>query len=84
MASLIPWVLRIQRSGQDHVDIITFYNEIFIPSVKPLLVEIGPAGSTMKTDRVPQVNNDSDGTLDQVSFNCNDVLFAVYYLAYYF
>ncbi|KAA0034774.1 hypothetical protein IC582_022652 [Cucumis melo] len=48
------------RSGQDHVDIITFYNEIFIPSVKPLLVEIGPAGSTMKTDRVPQVNNDSD------------------------
>ncbi|XP_022945471.1 retinoblastoma-related protein-like isoform X1 [Cucurbita moschata] len=48
------------RSGQDHVDIITFYNEIFIPSVKPLLVEIGPAVSTMKTDRVPQVINNSD------------------------
>lgn len=59
-------MLWIQRSGQDHVDIITFYNEIFIPSVKPLLVEIGPAGSTMKTDRVPQVNNNSDGTPDQV------------------
>ncbi|KAG7031913.1 Retinoblastoma-related protein [Cucurbita argyrosperma subsp. argyrosperma] len=47
------------RSGQDHVDIITFYNEIFIPSIKPLLVEIGPAASTTKTDRVPQVNNNN-------------------------
>lgn len=28
---------------QEHVDIITFYNEIFIPTVKPLLVELAPA-----------------------------------------
>lgn len=78
-------MLWIQRSGQDHVDIITFYNEIFIPSVKPLLVEIGPAGSIMKTERVPQANNNSDGIPNQVKFDCiDDVLFAIYYLAYHF
>ena len=61
------------------MDIITFYNEIFIPSVKPLLVEIGPAVSTMKTDRVPQVINNSDGMPGQVYFGCNgDFVFAVY------
>lgn len=26
------------------MNIITFYNQIFIPSVKPLLVELVPAG----------------------------------------
>ncbi|XP_008797098.2 retinoblastoma-related protein-like isoform X2 [Phoenix dactylifera] len=31
------------RMVQEHVDIITFYNEIFIPTVKPLLVELAPA-----------------------------------------
>lgn len=31
------------KTGQDHVDIIMFYNEIFIPAVKPLLVELAPA-----------------------------------------
>jgi len=51
-----------QRTGQDHVDIITFYNEIFIPSVKPLLVELGPAGPTPKSDRIPEVNNKNEGT----------------------
>ncbi|GAB4860659.1 Retinoblastoma- protein 1 [Ancistrocladus abbreviatus] len=38
-----------QRAGQDHVDIITFYNEIFIPAAKALLVELGPAVTTAKT-----------------------------------
>ncbi|KAF5442870.1 hypothetical protein F2P56_035485 [Juglans regia] len=48
------------RMSQEHVDIITFYNEIFIPAVKPLLVELGPAGTTTKTNRVPEVNNNTD------------------------
>ncbi|KAG7974483.1 hypothetical protein I3843_06G051200 [Carya illinoinensis] len=48
-----------QRNGE-HVDIITFYNEIFIPAVKPLLVELGPAGTTTKTNRDPEVNNNTD------------------------
>jgi retinoblastoma-like protein 1 len=52
-----------QRTAQEHVDIITFYNEIFIPAVKSLLVELGPAGTTIKTNRVPEVNNNNDGTL---------------------
>ncbi|XP_057439591.1 retinoblastoma-related protein-like [Lotus japonicus] len=49
-----------QRTGQDHVDIITFYNQIFIPSVKPLLVELGPGGATMKSDQMHEVNNKND------------------------
>ncbi|KAJ9702224.1 hypothetical protein PVL29_004118 [Vitis rotundifolia] len=49
------------KTGKEHVDIITFYNEIFIPAVKPLLMEIGPGGgTTTKTNRVPEVNNNND------------------------
>ncbi|KAJ7982383.1 Retinoblastoma-related protein [Quillaja saponaria] len=48
------------RTGQEHVDIITFYNEIFIPSVKPLLVELGPALATTENNRIPEVNNNND------------------------
>ncbi|KAB1209692.1 Retinoblastoma-related protein [Morella rubra] len=48
------------RTSQEHVDIITFYNEIFIPTVKPLLVELDPAGTTARTNRVPEVNNNND------------------------
>ncbi|XP_028551137.1 retinoblastoma-related protein isoform X2 [Dendrobium catenatum] len=29
------------KKGHEHIDIITFYNAVFIPSVKPLLVELG-------------------------------------------
>ncbi|KAL0905417.1 hypothetical protein M5K25_023837 [Dendrobium thyrsiflorum] len=29
------------KNGHEHIDIITFYNAVFIPSVKPLLVELG-------------------------------------------
>ncbi|XP_062195758.1 retinoblastoma-related protein 3-like isoform X2 [Phragmites australis] len=39
------------KTGEDHVDIITFYNEVFIPSVKPLLVEVGPGASPNKKDK---------------------------------
>ncbi|KAJ9168631.1 hypothetical protein P3X46_020131 [Hevea brasiliensis] len=49
------------RTGQDHVDIITFYNEIFIPAAKPLLVEVGSAGTITKASQVPEVNNNKDG-----------------------
>lgn len=48
------------RQGQDHVDIITFYNEIFISSVKPLLVELGAVGTSVRPNLVPEVNNDKD------------------------
>ncbi|KDP42033.1 hypothetical protein JCGZ_03096 [Jatropha curcas] len=49
------------RTGQDHVDIITFYNEIFIPAAKPLLVEVGSAGAITKASPTPEVNNNKDG-----------------------
>ncbi|TXG49143.1 hypothetical protein EZV62_025018 [Acer yangbiense] len=49
------------RTEQDHVDIITFYNKVFVPVVKPLLVELGPAGMTAKTNRASEVNNNNDG-----------------------
>lgn len=63
----IDWLARRngaskQRTGQEHVDIITFYNEVFIPSVKPLLVELGPGGATMKSDQIPEVINTNAGT----------------------
>ncbi|XP_027910540.1 retinoblastoma-related protein 1 isoform X2 [Vigna unguiculata] len=63
----VDWSLarRNGRTGQDHVDIITFYNEIFIPSVKPLLVELDPSGATTKNDRIPEVINKNDGHLAQ-------------------
>ncbi|XWS57044.1 hypothetical protein CRYUN_Cryun09bG0137700 [Craigia yunnanensis] len=49
------------RTGQDHVGIITFYNDIFIPAVKPLLVELGSSGTTTRTSRVHEANNSNDG-----------------------
>lgn len=52
-----------QRTGQEHVDIITFYNEIFIPSVKSLLIELGPGGTTTKGNRMPDANNKNDGKI---------------------
>ncbi|KAJ8774008.1 hypothetical protein K2173_009439 [Erythroxylum novogranatense] len=48
-------------TGQDHVDIITFYNEIFIPAVKPLLVEIDSAGTNTKGNQVSESSNNKDG-----------------------
>lgn len=34
-----------QRVGVSHVDIITFYNEVFVPAVKPFLVGMVPSAS---------------------------------------
>ncbi|KAH9686202.1 retinoblastoma-related protein 1 [Citrus sinensis] len=48
---------------QDHVDIITFYNKIFAPTVKPLLVELGPVGTAMKTNRDSEVNHNNDASV---------------------
>ncbi|XP_074273399.1 retinoblastoma-related protein-like isoform X1 [Silene latifolia] len=48
------------KQGQDHVDIITFYNEIFIPSVKPLLVELSALGTGMKPERDPDISKNRE------------------------
>ncbi|KAL7171883.1 hypothetical protein ACSBR2_036525 [Camellia fascicularis] len=48
------------KTGQEHVDIITFYNEIFIPAVKPLLVELAPVGTAQK-NRNSETNDGTDG-----------------------
>ena len=47
-----------QRVGPDHVDIITFYNDVFIPAVKPLLVEIVP----VKKDHAMEANTNPEGS----------------------
>ncbi|XP_027153073.1 retinoblastoma-related protein [Coffea eugenioides] len=52
---------RSGKSGQDHVDIITFYNEIFVPAVKPLLVELSPAGTAQKDNQVVGGSNNNEG-----------------------
>ncbi|XP_020587737.1 retinoblastoma-related protein isoform X2 [Phalaenopsis equestris] len=51
------------KKGQEHVDIITFYNEIFIPSVKPLLVELGSAAVRPNSERPSEVINNIDGPI---------------------
>ncbi|THU68115.1 hypothetical protein C4D60_Mb08t00490 [Musa balbisiana] len=48
------------KTGEEHVDIITFYNEVFIPSVKPLLVELGPGGVNNRSNRSPEDKISSD------------------------
>uniref|UniRef100_A0ACD5ZNH7 Uncharacterized protein n=1 Tax=Avena sativa TaxID=4498 RepID=A0ACD5ZNH7_AVESA len=52
---------RSGKIGADHVDIITFYNEVFIPIVKPLLVDLGPCTS-------PNKNSDEKSAADAVPF----------------
>ncbi|KDO56538.1 hypothetical protein CISIN_1g046343mg, partial [Citrus sinensis] len=54
---------QVFRSVFDHVDIITFYNKIFAPTVKPLLVELGPVGTAMKTNRDSEVNHNNDASV---------------------
>ncbi|KAK9137314.1 hypothetical protein Sjap_007908 [Stephania japonica] len=49
------------RMGQEHVDIITFYNDVFIPTVKPLLVNLGAGGASPKPNRFPESSNRPDG-----------------------
>lgn len=51
------------KMGQDHVDIITFYNEVFIPSVKPLLLEVGPVGIAQKNNKLSEEKNNRDGQI---------------------
>ena len=62
-----------QRTEQDHVDIITFYNKVFVPVVKPLLVELGPAGMTAKSNRASEVNNNNDGILVKLICDSNSI-----------
>jgi len=53
--------------GQDHIDIITFYNEIFIPTVKPLLVELASNGVTLEDNRsTTEDKNNADGMFSLV------------------
>lgn len=50
-----------QKTGQDHVDIIMFYNEVFIPAVKLLLVELASVGVAKTTNQVSETNNNDEG-----------------------
>ncbi|CAN1813540.1 Retinoblastoma-related protein [Linum perenne] len=49
------------RTGQDHVDIITFYNEVFIPVAKTQLVSIGSGGTITKANQSSEVIHNKDG-----------------------
>nr|CAD1839013.1 unnamed protein product [Ananas comosus var. bracteatus] len=49
-----------EKTGEEHVDIITFYNKIFIPSVKPLLVELGPSGVISKDKKTTEDKSNPD------------------------
>ncbi|KAM0947141.1 putative transcription repressor RB family [Dioscorea sansibarensis] len=58
-----PSTSRNGRTGQEHVDIITFYNEVFIPSVKPLLVDLGPTTAIEKHTKFPDDKSNAEGQL---------------------
>ncbi|KAK6945425.1 Retinoblastoma-associated protein, B-box [Dillenia turbinata] len=49
-----------KRTKQECVDIISSYIEIFIHAAKPLLVELGPVGITVKTNQVPETNDNTE------------------------
>ncbi|PKA47582.1 Retinoblastoma-related protein [Apostasia shenzhenica] len=51
----------VYKKGHEYVDIITFYNVIFIPTVKPLLVELG--SKVEKSNNLAQDKNDSNGQI---------------------
>ncbi|CAB4320419.1 unnamed protein product [Prunus armeniaca] len=55
-----PSARRNGRPAQEHIEIIPFYNEIFIPTVKSLLFEVGPGPTTTRASVVPEANNDND------------------------
>ncbi|GAB2230323.1 hypothetical protein Droror1_Dr00014585 [Drosera rotundifolia] len=43
-----------KKATHDHVGIIQFYNEVFIPAVKQLLVGLDPIGANSSTNRSPE------------------------------
>ncbi|MFS7952055.1 putative transcription repressor RB family [Helianthus anomalus] len=47
------------KTRQNHVDIIMFYNEVFLPAVKPLLLELVEVAKT--TNQVSETNNHDQG-----------------------
>ncbi|KAI3820784.1 hypothetical protein L1987_08332 [Smallanthus sonchifolius] len=50
-----------RTNGKTDIDIIMFYNEIFIPAVRPLLVELARAGVAKTTNQVSETNNNDEG-----------------------
>ncbi|KAM7466064.1 hypothetical protein LguiB_013626 [Lonicera macranthoides] len=50
------------KAWQDHVDIITFYNEIFIPAVKTLLGEPALVVKAQKTNQVSDASNSNEAS----------------------
>jgi hypothetical protein len=60
---------------QKRVGIITFYNDIFAPSVWPLVMELITDEETVKSDQLAEVVDSKDGTylfvcLAKFAFNC--------------
>ncbi|XP_019187612.1 PREDICTED: retinoblastoma-related protein-like [Ipomoea nil] len=49
------------KAGNDHVDIISFYNGIFVRAVKPLLVEVGPTGTSQQSSNNAEAKSSSTG-----------------------
>lgn len=54
--------IRNGKTGHDYVDIISFYNEVFVPCVKPLLMEAGSRGITQK-NKFSEEKNNFDGQI---------------------
>ncbi|XBH55999.1 hypothetical protein VPH35_077936 [Triticum aestivum] len=57
--------------GSRHVDIIVFYNEVFVPAVKPFLVALIPSGQIPGSPKSPPFSNLPDMSPKKVSSSHN-------------
>ena len=53
----------LQKVGSKTVDIITFYNDVFIHSIKTFLLQLGDQDAASKNDSQSGDVNQNDGTL---------------------
>ncbi|CAH9069039.1 unnamed protein product [Cuscuta epithymum] len=49
------------KTGTDRIDIVSFYNGVFIPAVKPLLIELGPTGASQQSNNNAGAKDSSNG-----------------------
>eukprot|EP01018_Ginkgo_biloba_P033472 Gb_14616 [translate_table: standard] len=50
------------KAGQEMVDIIKFYNDVFIPAIKTSLVQLAPCSAALKNNRGSEEVDKNDGT----------------------
>lgn len=50
-----------QKKGREYVSIITFYNEVFVPTARRLLEELAPTDNAQNHKQLSEDSNNNDG-----------------------